>query len=221
MNRRLILRIILAFLSMAAVLFLTAGTWKWIEGWILILLYLSWAIFIGYYLRKNNPGLLEKRLSMKWPSLSWDKMFIFFLYLCFLIQFFLLGFDAVRFKWSMVPLWVEILGFAGLLITFYIYFLVMKENPFLARNVEIVPGQKVITTGAYKYVRHPMYLGGIIMMISMSLALGSFYSLIPGILNAVNIIIRTQLEDTTLQNELAGYKAYMKKTPYKLLPGIW
>jgi protein-S-isoprenylcysteine O-methyltransferase Ste14 len=128
-----------------------------------------------------------------------------------------------RFYWSHVSLGAKIAGFVGILIGFCLIFLVMKENPFLARNVEIQKSrnQKVVKKGPYACVRHPMYLGSILLILGIPVALGSFYGLIIAGLLVILIIFRTYLEDKILQNELDGYKAYKKHVKYRLLPGVW
>ncbi len=211
----------LVLLVLMAFLFIPAGTLNWPQGWLLIIIYFSWIILVVNWLKKNNPSLLEKRLSTKAPTKGWDRIFVYGTGFLFAIFFIMFGLDAVRYEWSRIPLFLEIVGFAGIVVSLMVIFLTMKENPFLARTVEIQKGHKVITTGPYKYVRHPMYSAFISMILFLSLALGSLYSLIPGVLIDIFIIGRTYLEDKTLFEELEGYKEYVHKTPYRLIPGIW
>ncbi|MFX1388125.1 MAG: methyltransferase family protein, partial [Promethearchaeota archaeon] len=119
--------------------------------------------------------------------------------------------------------WVEIIGIIGMSLGFIIIFLVMKENTFLSKTVEIQEdrGHKVITTGPYRVVRHPMYSGFILFIVFYCFALGSLYSLIPTSLGVVGIIIRTVMEDRLLHKDLKGYKEYTQKTKKKLIPLIW
>lgn len=218
-------RIVQRFLSAAIVLglflFLPAGTFKWIEAWGFILIYLAWALILLVWLKKHSPALLEKRGSTKLPSRSWDRVFLFVSTFFFAIMFITYGLDSVRFGWSNLPVFVEVIGFLGIVFSLYVVSLTMKENPYLARIVEIQEGQEVISTGPYKSVRHPMYAAFIVMIFGMSLALGSLYSLIPATLVVITIIIRTVLEDKTLHKELAGYADYANKVKYKLIPGVW
>ena len=140
----------------------------------------------------------------------------------FLPIFIIPGFER-KYGWSNVPFWVKIIGFVGFSLGLIIIFLVMKENTFLSKAVEIQKdrGHKVITTGPYSVVRHPMYSGFILFMVFYCFALGSLYSLIPTALGVVGLVIRTVLEDRMLHEELEGYKDYAQKTKKKLIPLIW
>jgi len=133
------------------------------------------------------------------------------------------GFDAVRYQWSNVPVGVKVLCFILLTSSFLWISWIMKENTFLSRFVEIQEerGHKVITTGPYRFVRHPMYVGATILLLCLPIALGSLYALIPLVFCIIFVIIRTALEDKTLHNELEGYAEYAKRTKYRLIPGIW
>ena len=133
------------------------------------------------------------------------------------------GYDAVRFQWSYIPFFIKIIGFIGVALSLILMFLVTKENSFLARTVKIQEdkGHQVITTGPYRFVRHPLYTGMIIYIICHSLALGSLYSLIPGFIINIGFIFRTKFEDKLLHEKLEGYMEYAQKTRYKLIPRIW
>jgi len=133
------------------------------------------------------------------------------------------GIDAVRFHWSNLPLILKIIGFIGYIPSVIIIFLTIKENAYLSEVVRIQKdrSQQVVKTGPYKYVRHPMYSGIILMILFTPFALGSFIALIFSGLIIILFIIRTYLEDKTLQNELPGYKEYIKKVRYRLVPGLW
>jgi protein-S-isoprenylcysteine O-methyltransferase Ste14 len=122
-----------------------------------------------------------------------------------------------------VPLSLKIVGFSGFAPAFFLVFWTMTENTYLSEIVRIQKerGHRVCTTGPYKYVRHPMYAGVILIILCLPLALGSFYSLIPGSLIILLFILRTFLEDKTLQDELPGYRDYAGRVRYKLIPGIW
>lgn len=133
------------------------------------------------------------------------------------------GFDAVRYQWSYVPLAVKVICFILVSASFIWISWIMNENTYLSRFVEIQEerGHKVITTGPYRFIRHPMYAGATILLLSLPVALGSLYALIPAAFCVIFIIIRTVLEDKTLHKELEGYVEYAQKTKHRLLPGIW
>jgi protein-S-isoprenylcysteine O-methyltransferase Ste14 len=218
---RITIRFVLNFFLMAFFLFVPAGTWLWLEGWLFIFIFLFSLLYMALWLYKHNPDLLEKRLSNKFPPKTWDKLFLVGFYSFIAIQYLTLGFDVVRFQWSTVPIWIKSIGFIGVIGSLYFIFLVLKENSFLAKIVEIQKGQTVVSSGPYQFVRHPMYAAGIVLCVCLSLSLGSLYSLIPAVFSIINLIIRTELEDRLLQKELKGYKEYTKKVQYKLIPGIW
>jgi len=204
-------------------LFIPAGTLKWPEAWLYLVIQFSFSGALSVWLMKNDPALLEKRMSHKMPIKLWDKLIALAFIIFFIVLFLVMGFDAVRYQWSQILFIPKMFGFFGIIISMYIVFLTMKENTYLTPIVEIQKdrGHKVITTGPYKYVRHPMYVGIIISLFSISFALGSLYGLIPGTLMAVTFIIRTHFEDITLHEELPGYVEYAQKTRYRLLPGVW
>jgi len=203
-------------------LFIPAGTIFWLEGWI----YIGIMVFFFYlnvnFLSKHNPELIKERAEVKTTE-QWDKILIIIMGLVFIPWFIIPGIDAVLLKWSFVPYYVKIVGFIGIALSFVLIHLVMRENSYLARTVKIQEerGHQVITTGPYKYIRHPMYLGMICYFICHSLALGSLYSLIPGAFACVLLIIRTIFEDKMLHEQLNGYKEYASQTTHKIIPGLW
>lgn len=202
--------------------FLPAGTFLWLEAWVYLAILTVFFIFTITYLGKKDPELLNERKKMS-PSESWDRVIIIVLSLSMLPWFIIPGFEVVRFGWTQLPLFVELIGFIGLSLSFVLIFLVMKENTYLAKTVKIQEerGHEVITMGPYKIVRHPMYTGFIGYFMFHCLALRSLYALIPGAVASILLIIRTIYEDKLLHEQLEGYTAYAKKTRYKIFPGIW
>jgi len=160
---------------------------------------------------------------LKGETRGWDRIIIIVSTILFVPYLLLPGFDAVRYQWSSVPLPVSVAGFAGVIVSLLLFFAVLRENTYLSRFVEIQKekGHKVITTGPYRYVRHPMYAGLILLLYSLPLALGSLWTLVPASVLTVIFVIRTYLEDQTLREELEGYQAYSARVKYRLLPGIW
>ncbi|KYK32634.1 MAG: isoprenylcysteine carboxylmethyltransferase family protein [Theionarchaea archaeon] len=216
-------RIMLAVVCFGAILFLPAGTAYWINGWVFTITLSFYIVYSTLWLMKNNPELLRERLSTK-KTQGWDRIILTLFAICFVALFLIPGLDF-RYQWtsSRIPIIIEVFAFIGLIISLIIIFLVIKENTYASKAVKIQEGKKhkVITTGPYRYVRHPLYAGGIVLLVCMPFALGSLYSLIPGVLSVILFIFRTYLEDKMLYEELPGYEEYAQKTPYRLLPGIW
>jgi protein-S-isoprenylcysteine O-methyltransferase Ste14 len=218
-----ILRIVSAILVVFFLVFGSAGTFRWPEAWAFLLLYFIAVGGMLIWLKINDPELLKERMSAKKDVKSWDKKIILVYTFLLMIMIATAGLDAVRFRWSHVSLSLKIVGFFGFVPTFFLVFWAMNENTYLSEVVRIQKdrGHRVCTTGPYKYVRHPMYAGVILIILCLPLALGSFYALIPGSLIILLFILRTFLEDKTLQDELPGYRDYARTVRYKLIPGIW
>jgi protein-S-isoprenylcysteine O-methyltransferase Ste14 len=154
---------------------------------------------------------------------KWDKILMLLTAPFYFGAFIVSGFDAVRYSWSDVPVWLEMVGFCGFVSGLIIFYLVIKENAFLSRVVEIQSerGHKVVSTGPYRVVRHPMYVGLLLMYLGIPLWLGSFYALFFSLIVIISLLIRTYKEDATLKSELEGYSAYAEKVRYRWIPGIW
>jgi protein-S-isoprenylcysteine O-methyltransferase Ste14 len=153
----------------------------------------------------------------------WDKT-INGLYIGFLLSMLVvIGFDARRFSWTELPIGFQALGFLILIFSAWLIWRAMAENAFASRwaRVQKDREQQIITTGPYAFVRHPMYTGVILLVLSSSLAAGSLWGLLPGALISLVFILRTFLEDQMLKEELDGYRGYTKQVRYRLLPGIW
>lgn len=206
-----------------ALLFWPAGTFQWTEAWIFLILYLLSVSWVVFWLRKNNPGLLKERMDRKKDSKLWDRIIILVYVFCLCTFFIVAGLDAVRFRWSHVPLVLKILGFVCVVPGFVLGFWAMRENSFTSDRVRIQEdrGHRVCTTGPYRYVRHPMYSGIILAMLCFPFALGSYYALIPAFIIIVLFVIRTSLEDRTLQQELKGYREFTRTVRFRLIPGLW
>jgi protein-S-isoprenylcysteine O-methyltransferase Ste14 len=162
-------------------------------------------------------------MSPKKDVKSWDRKIIR-IYVLFLAALpIIAGLDAVRFHWSHVSLALNLVGFCGLVLTALLVFWVMKENTFASSVVRIQKdrGQRVCTTGPYAYVRHPMYIAIILLMLCLPAALGSLFAFIPAVIIAGLFVLRTSLEDRTLKEELPGYTEYAQKVRFRLIPGLW
>jgi len=217
------MKVIIGIIVLLLLLFGSAGTIYWIEAWILIIIYFIYVMGSFIWLKKNNPELLKERTSRRNEGKWWDKIILTIYTILLMFMLVICGIDAVRFHWSNLPLILKIIGFIGYIPSVIIIFLTFKENAYLSEVVRIQKdrSQQVVKTGPYKYVRHPMYSGIILMILFTPFALGSFIALIFSGLIIILFIIRTYLEDKTLQNELPGYKEYIKKVRYRLVPGLW
>lgn len=206
-------------------LFLAAGTVAWLAGWIFLVLFFGFVIVITLWLFRYNPDLLKERMIIyKSDQKVWDKVFTFGLvFILFLGWLVLMPLDAVRFHWSQMPFWLQIVGAIILLCSFYLFFITYRENSYLSGMVRIQKdrGQKVVSTGPYHYVRHPMYAAALLLFIGTPLLLGSWYGLLGGLIVEVMVAIRAVLEERTLRKELDGYGAYMQQVKYRLIPYVW
>lgn len=220
---KIIIKTVVTILFLLALIFVPAGTLNWPEAWLVLLLYFTVVTGALIWMKKKAPGLLKERMSHKKDAKTWDRRILTAYILFLMVLLIVPGLDAVRFGWSEVPLMVKVLGFVGYIPAMGFAFWAMKENAYLSNVVRIQKdrGHTVCTTGPYRYVRHPMYAGVILIMFCLPLSLGSFYAFIPAFIIVVLFILRTSLEDKTLQEELPGYKDYAQKVRYRLLPRVW
>lgn len=219
----LILIIIFGDVFFGFILFFLSGwNFLWWEAWVLLILLTFLVPYMLFSLNKNNPQVLRSRTSVK-GMLKKDMILMSLLIPLFFAFFIVVSLDGGRYHWSTVLLWGKIIGYIGFVIGFIITVLVMKENPFASKVVRIDKegGYKVITTGPYAVVRHPMYSGFILWFFSWSIALGSLYGLIPFVFITILIIIRIPFEEKLLHGELEGYMEYTKKVKKRLIPLIW
>ena len=207
-------------------LFLLSGDWFWAEGWIFSIAFCLLGFSIVLYLYFKDPKLLNERFGSPFQKeqKSWDKILLGLVMLGFLMWFIAMPLDAKRFGCSPpFPLWLKIVG-ANLLVTgFAVLFAALAENTFAAPLVKIQKkrGQKVISTGAYAIVRHPMYLGGTLLFFGAPLLLNSIYGLTSGVLLTILIAARSVGEEKMLVRELDGYGDYMKKVRWRLMPFVF
>jgi len=217
-----IIQVLGSLLLFGVILFGTAGRLDWWEAWVFLAIYLAGVLANGLWSIRHNPDVINERGRIGANAKSWDKVIGIF-YMIFLIGMYVVAGLDQRFAWSMAPLWVKILGGIGFAASMALTFWVMTANTFLSTFVRIQDdrGHTTVTGGPYRFVRHPMYVGILFMSWGMPLLLGSWWALIPGVLNILLFFIRTSLEDRTLQAELPGYKAYVEKVHYRLIPGVW
>lgn len=207
-----------------AILFAAAGTIDWINAWVYFGLaclsqLISWVI-----LAKVNPQLLNARGSVvKEDTKGFDRVWIALYPVLTLVNLVIIGFDAVRFHWSSLPIWLSILGLVIFIPAFLVATWAMAVNKFFEWTVRIQVDrdQYVCKDGPYRFIRHPGYTGLIISVLAGTLILGSCWGLVLSVILAIIIIARTALEDRILQKELPGYREYARIVRYRLLPFVW
>jgi protein-S-isoprenylcysteine O-methyltransferase Ste14 len=218
-----VLRILLVITLVGGVLFMSAGTISWISAWLIVLLYLMYLVLVIIWGIRNSPELMIERGKIEGNVKSWDKT-INALYALLLISMLVItGFESQRYGWTNIPIGLQVLGFVFMICSGWLIWRTMSENAYASRWARIQEdrGHKVVTTGPYSFVRHPMYLGVIVLVFSSSMALGSLWGFVPGALIGLLYIIRTVLEDRMLKEELVGYAEYAMRVKYRLIPGIW
>ena len=199
--------------------FLPAGTFNYWEAWLYMVVLLTPMFFAMQYLLKNDPALLERRMRMKEKE-SQQSLIIKLSYVYFLATFLLPGFDK-RFGWSDTPVWLALLANAFVLGGYVFVMWVFKVNSYASRTVEVDSDQKVIDTGPYAWVRHPMYFGLSFLYVLSPLALGSYWTLILSVWIIPLLVARILNEEKVLANELPGYREYQQKVRYRLFPWVW
>jgi protein-S-isoprenylcysteine O-methyltransferase Ste14 len=213
------------FVVFALALFLAAGTVAWPAGWAFLVLFFGFTVALSMWLLRNSPELLTERMTGigKPDQKSWDKVFFAAANVFFLAWLVIMPLDAVRFHWSQVPGWLQVVGALLLLCSFYLFFLTFRENAYLSPAVRVQAdrGQSVVSTGPYRYVRHPMYATALIFLGGTTLLLGSWYGFSLVLVLAVAIAFRAVQEERTLRAELAGYDAYIAQVKYRLIPYLW
>ena len=214
-----IIKFIFGLLLVGLVIFLPAGTLAYLNGWLFVALLFIPILLFGTVLFFKSPELLRRRLDSKEKERS-QKGVVGLSALMFLGGFILAGLDY-RFGWSAVPTWAVIAASIVLLAAYALYVEVMRENEYLSRTVKVEEGQKVIDTGLYGIVRHPMYAVTLWLFLSIPIVLGSWYSLICFAHYPIIIIVRLLNEEKLLSRELDGYEEYKKKVKYRLIPFVW
>jgi protein-S-isoprenylcysteine O-methyltransferase Ste14 len=200
-------------------LFLPAGTFDFFNAWLFMGLLFIPIFILGIFLFVKSPELLEKRLNAKEKE-NTQKGVVGFSAILFLASFLIAGFDF-HFGWTQVPIWCVILASVILLVSYALYAEVMRENIYLSRTIEVQENQKVIDTGLYGIIRHPMYAVTIWLFLSIPVVLGSWWALLCMAPYPFLIAIRILNEEKLLENNLSGYKEYKAKVKYRLVPFIW
>ena len=225
-DARLIATFAFAIVFISALLFAAAGTWRWPEAWLFVLLYASLSVGSRYLVALRHPDLIQERARMASApdAQKWDKALAPLVALGGSIALLVVAGLDHRFGWSpQVPVWVKAVGLAALLAGFAFSTWAMLANRFFSAVVRIQSdrGHTVVSEGPYRYVRHPGYTGAVICYLAIPLALGALWALVPAALTIALTVLRTALEDRTLQAGLPGYADYAQRVRYRLLPGVW
>jgi protein-S-isoprenylcysteine O-methyltransferase Ste14 len=205
-------------------LFLPAGTLAWRRGWLFLVVVTAASLLSTLYLRQVNPDVIAGRVNRHERWRPWDLLLMLLVGLPAMLAIPIVSaLDDGRYGWSHVPWWGCLVGYALMMAGFVGMTWAMSVNKFFEPSVRIQTDRdhKVIDTGPYGIIRHPGYAFGFMLFLGMPLAMGSLWALIPAVMLCPLLIVRTVLEDRTLQNELAGYKEYSQRVRYRLIPGVW
>ncbi|MEO8650071.1 MAG: isoprenylcysteine carboxylmethyltransferase family protein [Acidobacteriota bacterium] len=213
-------------LLFGAIFILIGGDVRWVEGWIFAAAFTVFSVATVFRMYLKDPELLHERMGPPFQKGQsfWDKLMIVLIVVTYVAWYVILPLDAVRYNWSPAfPLWLKVLGFFICIFGFWMFYETFRENTFAAPVVKIQHDRKqhVISTGLYGIVRHPLYLGGITYVLGGTLLIGSLYGLVSTATFAVVLAIRTLIEESTLSRDLEGYKEYMEKVRWRLIPLIF
>lgn len=214
-----IIKFICGIILIGLLIFIPAGTIKYFNGWLFMGILFIPMLIAGIIMMIKNPSLLKSRLDAKEKQKE-QNLLIKLSGLMFIVGFILAGLDF-RFKWLELPTFVPYIFACLFLLAYLMWAEVLRENTYLARTIKVTDGQKVIDTGLYGIIRHPMYTATLILFLSMPLVLGSLISFFVFLFYPILIICRIINEEKFLEKELNGYKEYKKKVKYRLIPFIW
>ena len=212
-------KFICGLLLVGLLIFLPAGTLQFTYGWLFIGLLFVPMLIAGFVMFFKSPDFLAKRLEAKEKQAT-QKGVVALSGLMFIAGFVVAGLDF-QFGWSQMPVAVTIIASVLFLTAYALYAEVMRENAYLSRTIKVEEGQKVVDTGLYGIVRHPMYMATILLFLMIPIVLGSWYALIAFAFYPAIIIVRLKDEETLLTGELPGYAEYKKKVTYRIIPFIW
>jgi len=214
-----IAKFLLGVVLVGVLVFLPAGTFRFFDGWLLMGILFVPMFAAGIVMLRKDPNLLRSRLDAKEKRAEQD-LIVKLSGLMFIVGFVIAGLDF-RFGWLPLPSWVNWVAVALFLLAYLMYAEVLRENAYLSRTIEVQEGQKVVDTGLYGIVRHPMYSATLLLFLSMPFVLGSFVSFLCFLCYPILIIKRLKDEEVFLEKELPGYADYKKKVKYRLIPGVW
>lgn len=214
-----LVRLAAGVILLSALLFLPAGTADYWEAWVYLAV-LFVPVTLGFlYLIEYDPELLERRMRTRERDAG-QTLLVKLGSVCYLLAFLLPGFDR-RFGWSHVPVGVVVTADVLIMLGYGLFILVLRENRFASRIVEVQEGQRIVTTGPYAIVRHPMYLAVLVMFVATPVALGSWWAAISICPLLAILVARIMDEERLLEKELKGYREYMQANRFRLVPGVW
>jgi len=210
-------------LVLGLLLFIAAGTVFWFYGWIFLILLYSFVVAFTVWLLRYDPGLIEERTGFKSGQPTWDKVSNVLAYPTIGIWLIIMPLDAVRFHWSQMPTWLHVVGAIVLLSSFYLIYLTYRENPYLSSAVRIQEdrGQTVVSTGPYRYIRHPLYTSALLFFLGSALLMGSWIGVTLALFLEGMLAMRAVREEQVLQKGLKGYDAYKARVRWRLIPHVW
>lgn len=214
-----IIKFFLGLISIASLLFFSAGTLQYFNGWLFITILFVPMFVAGFVMMINNPELLQKRLNVKEEEQS-QKVAVLLSGIIFVVAFIVAGLNF-RFRWIVVQDWVVWFATCIFVTAYLMYVEVLRENSYLSRTIRVEENQKVIDSGLYKIVRHPMYSCTLFLFLSMGFVLGSPISFVILIFYIPVIVKRIKNEEQLLEKELQGYTEYKSRVKYKMIPFIW
>jgi protein-S-isoprenylcysteine O-methyltransferase Ste14 len=218
--RLVLVRLLIAVAALLAILFIPAGTIRYWQAWAWLGVLIIPMLMVGTYLLFKDPELLERRMHTREREQTQSLMVRLSL-IWFLLAFLIPGLDR-RFGWSRVPTEVVVASLVLVFLGYCMIIMVLRENSYASRVVEVEKGQTVIDTGPYAVVRHPMYLATMILYAFTPTALGSYWALLPmWLIIPILTVLRIPNEEEVLKRDLPGYEEYMQKVKYRILPGVW
>jgi protein-S-isoprenylcysteine O-methyltransferase Ste14 len=225
MRVKVLLALAAEALLFSVLLFGAAGTVGWAAAWAYLVLFFAGAGWITLLLARHDPALLAERMKLpvQKDQPLWDRVFLLLVIVTWCGWLVLMGLDAVRYRWSVMPVWLQCAGGVLMVWSFRMMGRVFRENTFLAAVVRIQTerGHRVISTGPYARVRHPLYAAVLIYLPATALVLGSSYGLAASMVLCGGVAFRTAMEDRELQRGLEGYPEYAARVPYRLIPFVW
>jgi len=222
LSRRAWIRSAVSLPIFGVLVFGSAGTFAFWQGWLFIFVFVAATSVISIYFLKHDPKLIERRMQIG-PMAEQEpaqKIIITITFLGFFLLLILPGLDY-RWHWSAVPSWLVIAGNVGVALSYVVFFIVLKQNSYAASTIRVEADQPVVSTGAYAVVRHPLYSGALLLLFCTPLALGSYWTLLLLIPMAAVLAWRLLDEERFLKMNLRGYADYCRNTRYRLIPGIW